>query len=76
MIRRHVVTTDLAIIAKEEILVVLVLLGGIVPGVQIAKVMMGIDNWHREITRRRQGAEELLLAHTGHNLPAAAGRYP
>jgi hypothetical protein len=68
IIRRQVVAADLAIIAEEEILVVLVLLGGIAPGLQVPEMMMGIDDRNREITRR-QGAEEVHFFRPPFSLP-------
>ena len=68
IIRRQVVAADLAIVAEEEILVVLVLLGGIAPGLQVPEVMVGIDDRNREITRR-QGAEEVHFFRPPFSLP-------
>jgi hypothetical protein len=62
IVRRHVVATDLAIVAEEEILVVLVLLGGVVARTQIPKMMVGVDDRHREIMRWRESAEEIQFS--------------
>src|SRR5689334_16248545 len=39
VVARHVVATDLAIVAEEEIVVVLVLLGGVMARLQVPKMM-------------------------------------
>jgi hypothetical protein len=63
VVGRHVIAADLAVVAEEEVGVVLVLLGRVVARAQVPEMVVRIDDRQREIRWRCQRAEEFHLFH-------------